>query len=214
MTGRNLIRVLKATLKGPQRGSQRPTSLRPHHRPRSYDVSGQPARFSPQNGPPRAGRPKTSLAFPMCLRGRTPPPMTAGMWCASAMRPTGTGSSRSLHEWSSCATALSSHRQAFRHSSASRCGCGPPARSRNDNHSAFPLVSACVAPRPESNRRPHPYHALVAATGRNPRQRFALVSALFGPRHLPPLATTGLHKGSIRAPSFVVSLDYGSRNRR
>jgi len=49
---RNLIRVLKATLKGPQRGSQHPTRSRPH--------TGQGATTSAGNQPdfqPRTGRP-------------------------------------------------------------------------------------------------------------------------------------------------------------
>jgi hypothetical protein len=40
------------TLKGPQRSSQRPTKTRPH-RPRTYDVSGQPAPFQPRTGLPQ-----------------------------------------------------------------------------------------------------------------------------------------------------------------
>jgi hypothetical protein len=57
------------------------------------------------------------------------------------------------------------------------------------------------SPLTDSNRRPPPYHAIVAATGRNRRQRFSLDSAVFGrgpfASGLPPVATTGLHKGSI-----------------
>jgi hypothetical protein len=60
------------------------------------------------------------------------------------------------------------------------------------------------SPLTDSNRRPPPYHALRLATGRNPRQRFSLVSAVFGLfgfatgcQRLPP-------RGSIRAPCFVV----------
>jgi hypothetical protein len=45
----NLILVLKATAKGPQRGSQHPAYQRPQ-RPRTSGVSGQPARFSSRNG--------------------------------------------------------------------------------------------------------------------------------------------------------------------
>src|SRR5512133_3375399 len=59
-TGRNLIRVLKATLKGPQRGSQRPTSLRPQT---TKDIRRQRATtpdFHPRMGLP-AGRSETSL---------------------------------------------------------------------------------------------------------------------------------------------------------
>ena len=48
-----LIRVLKATVKGPQRGSQRPTNSRPHTDHRATTSAGDQARFSPQNGPPR-----------------------------------------------------------------------------------------------------------------------------------------------------------------
>jgi hypothetical protein len=51
----NLIRVLKATLKGPQRSSPRPTKTRPHQ-PRTYDVSGQP---SPIFNPERASHRET-----------------------------------------------------------------------------------------------------------------------------------------------------------
>src|SRR5687768_17336753 len=36
------------------------------------------------------------------------------------------------------------------------------------------------SPLTDSNRRPPPYHQGSAATGRNPRQRFWLVSAVFG----------------------------------
>jgi hypothetical protein len=56
----------------------------------------------------------------------------------------------------------------------------------------------------DSNLRPSPYHAIQAATGRNPRQRFWLVSALFAPQRF----ATGCHwlqpPGCIRAPSGVL----------
>jgi hypothetical protein len=47
--------VLAATLKGPQRGSQRPTSLRPHSDHRAPTSAGDQARFSPQTGLPAQG---------------------------------------------------------------------------------------------------------------------------------------------------------------
>jgi hypothetical protein len=34
------------------------------------------------------------------------------------------------------------------------------------------------SPLPDSNRRPPPYHVLLTATGRNPRQRFWLISTV------------------------------------
>jgi hypothetical protein len=53
----------------------------------------------------------------------------------------------------------------------------------------------------DSNRRPPPFHALRSATGRNRRQRFWLVRAVFGARAF----ATGCHwlrpLGSINAPS-------------
>jgi hypothetical protein len=48
---RNLIRVLKATVTGPRRGSQRPAVSRPQ-RSQACGVSGQPAQFSPKAGVP------------------------------------------------------------------------------------------------------------------------------------------------------------------
>src|SRR4029450_4551994 len=51
--GRKLIRVLKATLKGPRRGSQRPTKRRPHTDQGATTSAGDHARFSPRNGRPR-----------------------------------------------------------------------------------------------------------------------------------------------------------------
>jgi hypothetical protein len=59
----------------------------------------------------------------------------------------------------------------------------------------------------DSNRRP-PYHGASVATGRNPRQRFSPVCAVFA---AVPFAT-GCHQlrplGSIKAPSSVVYLGY------
>ena len=57
------------------------------------------------------------------------------------------------------------------------------------------------SPLTDSNRRPSPYHALRPATGRNQRQRFWHVGAVFGARAF----ATGCHwlrpLGSINAPS-------------
>jgi hypothetical protein len=62
----------------------------------------------------------------------------------------------------------------------------------------------------ESNRRPPPYHALLAATGRNRRQRFSLDFAVFAPERF----ATGCHRlqprGSIRlhpSLSFLATFD-------
>jgi transposase len=66
-----LIRVLKATLKGPQRSSQRPTKTRPH-RPRTYDVSGQPGPiFNPERASPQGdqGLRRRFAPFGMGLAG-------------------------------------------------------------------------------------------------------------------------------------------------
>src|SRR6266540_5047066 len=60
--GRNLIRVLEATLKGPQRGSQRPTSPRPHTDQGATTSAGDQHDFHPGTGLP-AGRSETSLSF-------------------------------------------------------------------------------------------------------------------------------------------------------
>ena len=70
------------------------------------------------------------------------------------------------------------------------------------------LAGHSESPLTDSNRRPPPYHALRAATGCSPRQRFSLVSA--------PLAAasfaTGCHRlqprGSMKAPSCVVGYGY------
>jgi hypothetical protein len=64
------------------------------------------------------------------------------------------------------------------------------------------------SPLTDSNRRPPPYHALRAAPGRNPRQRFW--------HDLAPVADTRLAadchclqpRGSIKAPSSVVHCAY------
>src|SRR6266511_3277101 len=60
--GRNLIRVLEATVKGPQRGSQRPTSPRPHTDQGATTSAGDQPDFHPGTGLP-AGRSETSLSF-------------------------------------------------------------------------------------------------------------------------------------------------------
>src|SRR5512133_4296531 len=66
------------------------------------------------------------------------------------------------------------------------------------------------SPLPDSNRRPPPYHGTSEAIGRNRRQAFRLVFAA-GCERLQP-------RGSIKAPSFVVSLgdrsDRAVRSRR
>jgi hypothetical protein len=66
------------------------------------------------------------------------------------------------------------------------------------------------SPLTDSNRRPPPYHAIVAATGRNRRQRFRLILRFSGAGHL----RAGCHRlqprGSIKAPSFVVCTGYVS----
>ena len=60
------------------------------------------------------------------------------------------------------------------------------------------------SPLPDSNRRHPPYH--LAATGRNRRQRFSLVSTVFGCGRF----ATGCHRlrprGSITAPSVSAKL--------
>jgi hypothetical protein len=53
-----LIRVLKATLKGPQRGSQHPTKTRPHSDQGATTSAGNQPHFQPGTGLP-AGRPGT-----------------------------------------------------------------------------------------------------------------------------------------------------------
>jgi len=45
------------------------------------------------------------------------------------------------------------------------------------------------SPLTDSNRRPPPYHGTSQATGGNPWQRFSLVFAVTGARHLSPFAT-------------------------
>jgi hypothetical protein len=50
------------------------------------------------------------------------------------------------------------------------------------------------SPLTDSNRRPPPYHALQSATGRNPRQRFPLVSAGSRGSDLRPVATGCSHR--------------------
>jgi hypothetical protein len=51
----NLVRVLEATLKGPQRSSQRPTNPRPHTDQGATASAGDQHRFSARNGPPDRG---------------------------------------------------------------------------------------------------------------------------------------------------------------
>jgi hypothetical protein len=62
------------------------------------------------------------------------------------------------------------------------------------------------SPLTDSNRRPPPYHALVAPSGRNPRQGFWLDFPAFAPQRF----ATGCHRlqtgGSIRAPYLVVTI--------
>src|SRR5205814_496337 len=90
----------------------------------------------------------------------------------------------------------------------------PSSQSPNRSSCAIvvPKVCVCCARR----RRPQaagttPYHVLLAATGRNGQQRFWLVFVCF---RLVGFAT-GCYRlrprGSIKAPSFVVSLGYIAR---
>jgi hypothetical protein len=69
------------------------------------------------------------------------------------------------------------------------------------------------SPLTDSNGRPPPYHALRAATGRNPGQRFWRVFAASVLR----LLAAGCHRlqplGSIKAPSSVVCAGYDGRRR-
>jgi hypothetical protein len=82
-----------------------------------------------------------------------------------------------------------------------KCVRSVSARSSNRQHQSADLQALYRSPLTDSSRRPPPYHALRTATGRNPRQRFRLVSALF---RLGAFAT-GCHwlrpLGSINAPS-------------
>jgi hypothetical protein len=73
-------------------------------------------------------------------------------------------------------------------------------RSRN-----AALAASFQSPLTDSNRRPPPYHALRSATGRNLRQRFWLVSEVFGRAALATDCHQLQPRGSIRAPSFVIS---------
>jgi hypothetical protein len=57
------------------------------------------------------------------------------------------------------------------------------------------------SPLTDSNRRPPPYHVLLAATGRNPRQRFSLVFAVFGAVAFAAVCHRLQPRGSIKAPS-------------
>jgi hypothetical protein len=60
------------------------------------------------------------------------------------------------------------------------------------------------SPLTDSNRRPPPYHALVAATGRNRRQRFWLVFAVSPAGRFASGCDRLQPRGSIKAPSAVV----------
>ena len=65
---------------------------------------------------------------------------------------------------------------------------------------------------PHSNRRPPPYHALVAAAGRNPR--LACLCRFCGDANLQAVATGcnhGLHKGSIPCKPFRQHAPGGKR---
>jgi hypothetical protein len=64
-----------------------------------------------------------------------------------------------------------------------------------------------LSPLPDSNRRPPPYHPGPVATGRNLRQRFGLVFASFGCSQFATDCHCLQPRGSIRAPSFVISQD-------
>jgi hypothetical protein len=64
------------------------------------------------------------------------------------------------------------------------------------------LQALCGGPLTDSNRRPPPYHGAPPASAGNLRQRISLVFALFSAwpscERLPPVATAGIHKRSIR----------------
>ncbi|TML56880.1 MAG: cyclic nucleotide-binding domain-containing protein, partial [Actinobacteria bacterium] len=60
-----------------------------------------------------------------------------------------------------------------------------------------------LPPLTDSNRRPPPYHALVVAVGRNPRQRFWLVCADFAATRFASGCYRLQPRGSIKAPSRV-----------
>jgi hypothetical protein len=55
-TGRKLVHVLKATLKGPQRGSQRPTNPRPHQDQGATTSAGDQPDFTPERASPQGDR--------------------------------------------------------------------------------------------------------------------------------------------------------------
>src|SRR6266511_1647942 len=76
--GRNLIRVLEATVKGPQRGSQRPTSPRPHTDQGATTSAGDQPDFHPGTGLP-AGRSETSLDISRSLPSIRCPVPTTGL---------------------------------------------------------------------------------------------------------------------------------------
>jgi hypothetical protein len=62
------------------------------------------------------------------------------------------------------------------------------------------------SPLTDSNRRPPPYHADPAATGRKRRQRFWRDSAVFTAARFATACHRLQPRGSIKAPSFVVNV--------
>jgi hypothetical protein len=66
----------------------------------------------------------------------------------------------------------------------------------------------CRSPLTDSNRRPPPYHAVPAATGRNPRQRFWRSFAVSGGVPFAAVCHRLRPLCSINAPSFVVCCGY------
>jgi hypothetical protein len=64
-----------------------------------------------------------------------------------------------------------------------------------------PFAATLQSPLTDSNRRPPPYHIAVSATGRNPRQRFWLVSALFSLGAFATVCRWLRPLGSTNAPS-------------
>src|SRR5262245_47704327 len=70
-----------------------------------------------------------------------------------------------------------------------------------------PVCGAFAKPSDGLEPRPPPYHALLSATARNPRQQFSLDCAVFGHGAFATSCDRLQPRGSIKAPSFVVPFD-------
>jgi hypothetical protein len=93
-----------------------------------------------------------------------------------------------------------------------RCDDRPAPVHASSGPGARALRRKVQSPLTDSNRRPPPYHAVFAAIGRNPRQRFSHVRAVFalpafatGCHRLRPLCSNSAPRSRVRSGRHIAS---------